>query len=327
VREMLAAKSCHVQLAQLFKDRHIDTEALMRSVNNVRRIEPGEDTQAQHTVSSDAHSAPHGKLRMLIGTKRVRWATAAAACLIALLTAVTVLIKTAPDAIVRTGPGEWSTTTLDDGTTLRAGPRTRVLVEFTNERRLVHLSRGEILVHVAKNPYRPFIVETDSATARAVGTAFAVSLEDPKQVRVTVKEGVVAVARRARLGTRNAAQKEAARSSIVKAGEEILVKASGPLQAIDVDVETALAWADRRLIFDDETVEQAIQEFNRRNRVQLEVLDRALLNRAVRGTFAAMEPASFAAYLEKQGAISVMDTRSETLLIASSHDSKETEIR
>jgi transmembrane sensor len=86
---------------------------------------------------------------------------------------------------------------------------------------------------VAKNPYRPFIVETDTATARAVGTAFAVSLDQPKQVRVTVKEGIVAVARRSHLGTRHAAQKEAARSSIVKAGEQIIVKAAGLLKAED----------------------------------------------------------------------------------------------
>jgi ferric-dicitrate binding protein FerR (iron transport regulator) len=74
-------------------------------------------------------------------------------------------------------------------------------------------------------------------------------------------------------------------------------------------------------------VEQAIQEFNRRNKIQLEVLDQALLHRAVRGVFAAMEPASFAAYLERQGAIAVMDKKSETLLIASNRDRTETDIR
>jgi transmembrane sensor len=333
VSEMLAAQSCHVQLTQLFRDKHIDGEALVRSVHNVRHIAPGDEARTPQEASPSAHApsghtAPASRWKVaLIGTKRARYATVAAACLIALLTAVTFLIKTAPDAIIRTGPGEWSTTTLDDGTTLRAGPRTRVLVEFTDERRVLQLSRGEILLHVAKNPDRPFVVETDFATARAVGTAFAVSFDHSKQIRVTVKEGIVAVARRARLGTRHAAQKEAARSSIVKAGEQILVRETGPLSAADVDVETALAWADGRLIFERETVEQAVQQFNRRNRVQLKVLDQALLNRAVRGVFAAMDPASFAAYLEKQGAVAQMDRKSETLLIASTRDRVETAIR
>jgi transmembrane sensor len=315
VKEMLAAQACHVHLLDLFRDKRIDADAL-RSADNVHPIENCDDSHAGHDTPTVAPVFGGARLRKaLTGNKRVRWtiAAAAAACVIALSIVAVIAIQTTSASRLTTDVGEWQTKILDDGSILRAGPRTKAIVEFTDGRRVVHLSRGEALFHVAKNPKRPFLVETEFATARAVGTAFGVSLEGSTQVRVTVKEGTVAVTRRVR--ARPTTASDTGQSITLKAGEQVAVSGSSPLALQHVDLETAFAWASGRLIFEHETVEQAVQEFNRRNSIQIKVLDHAFLQRPVRGVFAAADPESFATYLETQGAVAMMDKDSGTLLI------------
>ena len=54
-----------------------------------------------------------------------------------------------------------------------------------------------------------------------------------------------------------------------------------------------LAWSNRRLVFESDTVADAVEEFNRRNRVQI-ILEGALGTEQVRGVFHADDPMSFA---------------------------------
>jgi len=81
-----------------------------------------------------------------------------------------------------TGPGEWQTKVLSDGSTLRLGPSTAILIEFTGTHRHIRLEQGEALFRVRPDSKRPFLVETELAIARAVGTAFAVSCEGQEQL-------------------------------------------------------------------------------------------------------------------------------------------------
>ena len=73
------------------------------------------------------------------------------------------------------------------------------------------------------------------------------------------------------------------------------MKVSGtwPPAVEDVDAARELAWSNRRLVFDDDTIAAAAEEFNRRNRVQI-VVDPAFASEQVRGVFQADDPASFA---------------------------------
>jgi transmembrane sensor len=317
VREVLAAQACSAELGQLLREGRIDVDAFVRSANNVHEIGNRDEHARDDTLRAipaprrarlNAASSPANRTRRVI---------AAAAFFVALLAAAIVALYEMSDGRITTAAGEWQTKLLDDGSILQVGPRTKLLIEFTDERRVIRLSRGEALFHVAHDTQRPFLVETELATARAVGTAFAVSLDDAQQVRVTVQEGLVAVARRPySQALRTSANAPPGQSITLKAGEQVAVTAASPLAAVQVDVETALAWTKRRLIFEHETVEQAAHEFNRRNKLQIEVLDPKLLGRAVRGVFEAADPESFAAYLGKQGAVVVMDENSGTLLIA-----------
>ncbi|MFW9078621.1 FecR domain-containing protein [Pseudomonas sp. P2757] len=73
-----------------------------------------------------------------------------------------------------TGTGERREFALEDGSTLTLNARSRVVPRFDNIERLLELRSGELLVDVAKNLTRPFVVETGHGRMRALGTRFLV---------------------------------------------------------------------------------------------------------------------------------------------------------
>src|SRR6185436_786660 len=94
---------------------------------------------------------------------------------------------------VATAAAERRELVLADGSVVQLAPGSKVSVRLQPHMRRIVLSRGEAFFRVARDG-RPFIVETEYATARATGTAFAVEREGDTVV-VTVAEGKVAVQR------------------------------------------------------------------------------------------------------------------------------------
>jgi transmembrane sensor len=183
---------------------------------------------------------------------------------------------------IETQASEWRSLTLNDGSFVSVGPRTELRDRFGQEQRLLSLSHGEALFQVAKDPARPFIVDAGPAVIRATGTRFAVSRREGG-VTVTVEEGTVVVS------------DGAGRSGAVSltAAKQLTVSGAWPPAVKQVDAARELAWSNRRLVFEDDTVAAAADEFNRRNRVQI-VVDPAFALEQVRGVFQADDPASFA---------------------------------
>lgn len=321
VREVLLAHVLDIELRDHFRrrrldaHRRIDVQALLRSAANVHGLKDLETAHALEGARSIARISPAPHLNETAPKPtRTHWLVAMAACFVALFAAATVAFHIASDHGIVTRAGEWQTKILDDGTIMRVGPRTKIDVDYTPDSRRVRLVHGEALFHVAKNPSRPFVVETQLASAVAIGTAFAVSLDDPRHVRVTVKEGVVAV-EQAKNG-RGDRKPAGGRSVTLKAGDEVVVTSAGLLATKRVNVDAALAWAKVQLSFDRDTVERVVREYNRRNEMQIKVVDPTLLQRTVTGTFDASDPESFALYLERQGAVAVIDEDTGTLMIA-----------
>jgi transmembrane sensor len=317
VREVLAAQACQIELRELFREKRIDAQAFVRSAHNVHAI------GTREAVANDATSLDTSDYRVAHSNggsgdlNRPRRLMAAAMMAVALLAAALFTVLQLSGPRIATVAGEWQSEVMEDGSIVQVGPRTKLSVEFANDHRVVKLSEGEALFRVAHDTARPFLVETPLAAVRAVGTSFAVSLDSAAQVRVTVQEGVVAVARGSQARElRKTPNLPGGRSITLKAGEQVAVTRSGDLAAAPVNVEAALAWTKRQLIFERETVEEAAHEFNRRNELQIKVLDPQLQTRAVRGVFEAADPQAFAAYLERQGTVAVLDKGSRTLLIA-----------
>lgn len=83
-----------------------------------------------------------------------------------------------PAGALYTGVGERRSLTLDDGSALVLDARTRVLAHFDQAQRCLELCSGELQVEVAKDPSRPFVVQTTHGRMRALGTRFMVRREE-----------------------------------------------------------------------------------------------------------------------------------------------------
>lgn len=185
-----------------------------------------------------------------------------------------------------TAIGEIRTVSLDDGSVAEMNTATTLLVSMTRRGREVALKKGEAWFHVARDVERPFLVQAGPVRVRALGTAFAVRrVAGGSKVEVT--EGVVEV-----WSTGNPANvRHVAAGSLAfvdeAAGAGEVVEAAG-------EIERLLAWRSGQLVFDGETLAEAIEELNRHNRLVLRVADPSLAGEKLVGRFRANDPETFA---------------------------------
>jgi transmembrane sensor len=92
---------------------------------------------------------------------------------------------------VVTGAGEMTTVTLVDGSSIRIGPSSRVVLTEDSEGIVAHLT-GRAFFAVHSDPSRRFRVISDHGAAMVFGTRFEVRTED-EEFRVMVVEGRVRV--------------------------------------------------------------------------------------------------------------------------------------
>jgi transmembrane sensor len=211
-------------------------------------------------------------------------------------------------AVYQTSIGERRDVALNDGSTLRLGPQSRVRVVLTGSERDVSLVWGEALFKVAKDPSRPFIVVADRTRVRAVGTEFGVERRS-EAVIVTVAEGRVAV-------SESGAEslpflRGAATTPIVAlaAGDQIEVPRAGSAGTVrKVNSANSLAWANGRLVFDNDSVGSIVQRFNQYNRIRLVVSDPKVAERRVSGSFDATDPQSFLTFLKSAVPVTVVQS-------------------
>ncbi|AZC19309.1 MULTISPECIES: FecR domain-containing protein [Pseudomonas] len=83
-----------------------------------------------------------------------------------------------PAGALYTGVGERRSLTLDDGSALLLDAQTRVLAHFDQAQRHLELCSGELQVDVARDPSRPFVVQTEHGRMRALGTRFLVRRDE-----------------------------------------------------------------------------------------------------------------------------------------------------
>jgi transmembrane sensor len=265
-------------------------------------------------------------------TRRRIWLGAIAASLAVAATLGVLFYPMLREQTIQTERGERRAVALADGSVVEVDPQSRLRVAFEKHTRRVFLEKGRALFRVAKNPERPFLVQADGTTVRAVGTAFGVERK-LQGVVVTVAEGKVAVlASGSPLPEVNEVSKEGettpntprgarqtrsvlSREVLLTAGQQVTMRPSGATEPVrKVDSDRELAWAKGRLVFADETVATAVEKFNRYNRIQLHVGDEALARRPVSGVFDASDPESFIAFLQTVTSVHVIRSDSEIIM-------------
>ena len=215
---------------------------------------------------------------------------------------------------IRTGAGERREVTLADGSVIQISPKTTLRVRFTERQRWVLLSRGDAVFRVAKDRTKPFLVETDHARVRAVGTEFGVEYQG-NTVIVTVEEGRVAVTQPAS-GLAPPARELPQIEVSLGADQQVVVPQAAPMGSIrKVDSRRELSWADGRLMFEQAPVAEVVQRFNRFNRVQIQIRDPKLAARPVSAVFDASDPEAFITFLESVANVRVMRPSADMIVV------------
>lgn len=257
------------------------------------------------------------------------WIGAIAAGIAAIAVLGVLLFPLLGGQIIQTERGERREVSLADGSVVEVDPETRLRVAFEEHTRRIFLERGRALFRVAKNPARPFLVQADGTTVRAVGTAFGVE-HGEQGIIVTVAEGKVgvyasnppalplvketAMPGATAVPSRVVMQEPHQRELLLTAGQQVRMPSSGASEPVhNVNSDRELAWAKGQLVFDNKSVAAAVDEFNRYNRVQLHVRNPTLATRPVSGVFDASDPESFIGFLQTVASLHV--TRSESEII------------
>ncbi|HEY7642158.1 MAG TPA: FecR domain-containing protein [Steroidobacteraceae bacterium] len=239
---------------------------------------------------------------------------AAVACCLALVAVITTIALSSNT--IETRAGEWRTVQLADGSTVSTGPNTLMQVDYSEGARRINLERGEAMFKVTKDASRPFIVNAGGAIARAVGTRFGVERRADR-IRVTVAEGKVAVVRGDQAAALEHAVDLRVATSLV-ADEGLDIPLNAPQVALHVEKVNsahALAWANGQLILQTETVGEAVEEFNRRNKLQLRVDDPTIAGWHLCCVFDAGDPEAFAKTIAATGDNIVLLREGNTLRV------------
>ena len=183
---------------------------------------------------------------------------------------------------------------LPDGSIIELNRGAVVTVHFAAGERRVRLEQGEAHFTVAKDSARPFIVTARGIDVRAVGTAFNVRL-DAAAVEVLVTAGRVQV----NSSRDDASQPELHREHpaepplvpVLEARQRAVVSLSPrpePPQIATLtlgEIARVLSWQHRLLNFTATPLSDIVAEFNRRNVVQVVVIDPELASVRVTATF------------------------------------------
>lgn len=204
---------------------------------------------------------------------------------------------------------------LEDGTVVELNRGATITVAYAPAERRVVLERGEAHFAVQRDAARPFVVRAGGIDVRAVGTAFNVRVETTA-VEVLVTEGSVELAA---VPPRPAADPvEKPRALLVPSlgvRQRAVISRTADLPAPEIatlttgEIERVLAWQHRLLDFTAAPLHEVVAEFNRRNVVQLVVVDPELaairVSAALRSDnidgFVRLLEAGFGARAERRG--------------------------
>jgi transmembrane sensor len=235
-----------------------------------------------------------------------------------------------------TGPGAWKTYTtkvgeqralnLADGSIVHLNTNSVIEVRLADTSRSVRLVRGEALFSVEHDASRPFLVYTTNAVIQAIGTRFVVHQQTGK-TRVAVIEGLVQVSEGTTQGTANPdagiqpvpAPNGATLSYVrfLSAGETAEV-AGGVSEPKAVDPERATAWRHRRLVFEEDSLADIANEFNRYNATIKIRVEGDAANDLFSGTFDADDPEAMMQALQGDPTLRV-DRRGQEIVIRRRH--------
>ncbi|RYG00150.1 MAG: DUF4880 domain-containing protein, partial [Chitinophagaceae bacterium] len=157
----------------------------------------------------------------------------------------------------QTNVGEQRVVQLSDGSTATLNTDTEIDVKYIGKKRRIDLIRGEAYFSVSKDSQRPFEVVTDNGLVRAVGTEFNVVVF-ANALSVDVAEGIVQLEAATSINPVSQVLAE------IKHGEAIKFNRGDKKVNIEsANLARISAWKSRKIYFNENTLAEAVTEYNR----------------------------------------------------------------
>src|SRR5690606_24258601 len=179
--------------------------------------------------------------------------------------------------VFSTERGELSRVRLEDGTEVVLGVRSRLRVPttFGNASREVRLE-GEAYFDVTADPERPFVVHVADAAVRVLGTEFGVRARSGGETRVVVVGGRVLLSPRGAAG-------EGTELGAGQLGR--VAEGTAAVAVEEVDPATHLTWLEGRLVFENATLSEVLEQLALWYDVDFRIGDAALAARRLNASF------------------------------------------
>ena len=230
-----------------------------------------------------AKSVPRSGRRLRVRRVRSLAFTFLIACLASLFVSDGSSVK-----YFETGVGELLPVELSDGSRISINTDSSVKMSSDGMTLYVQISRGEALFNLRPNPRRHLVVSVGGLDIADRGTVFGVRVIDGGSVRVTVEAGQVQLSAGRAVGAW-VRQNQQATVDYQGAGPRVSIQKVAP-----EDIQRQVSWVGGELVFRDERLAEAVGEINRYNLTQVEVMDRAVGEKRIGGSFSTTDPFAFA---------------------------------
>ena len=181
--------------------------------------------------------------------------------------------------IYQTQVGERKTVVLPDSSVVLLDTNTRLITDYSQQRRRLTLEKGQARFNVVHDAQRPFSVEAGEGVVTALGTTFVVR-KTADDVLVTLIEGKVEVARQKQLMTISHTP-----GDHEDIAQQLVYSKKGISKADIVDIPQVTAWQQGRLVFDNHSLPEVVAELNRYSDKKIIIADRSLRSIRVTGVF------------------------------------------
>lgn len=169
---------------------------------------------------------------------------------------------------------------LSDGShvQLNCGSRIACYRNFSDTLRQLTLS-GEAFFDITPDKSRPFVIQTENARVRVLGTKFNVWARE-KKTRVVVQKGTVALC---------ASDQDSGKVILNKNQMSSIENSALPQKPISVKADSLIGWISGKLIFDRTPLSEIVRELERWYNVKIVLENTSLASETVTGTFQDVE--------------------------------------
>lgn len=275
-----------------------------------------------------------------------RTAAAFAVSLLAIAAVLFAITLSGPQpTLYTTGIGEQKTIELADHSTVQLNTNSRLQVDYSGQRRHLHLLQGEAHFSVAHNPDRPFEVFAGNGLVRAIGTAFSVHIRKI-DIEVIVTEGTVEIARPEpdnaaqtaapqivtnvtivtdtpvtdTPATNDSAAQNLSTGVKVSAGNKVMFN-KDLLDEVKLvvasQIEEQLSWRQGMLLFKGEPLQNVVDEVSRYTQLKIIIPERSTRELTVGGLFKVGDTASLFEALRDGFGIHAQEVSSDVVYLIS----------